>query len=138
MRGRLLSAAAAAAFSLCSVVASATTIVVDSSIDDGAHCTLRNAVATSSDNLPHGTCAVGGASNTIQFAANDFNNVPLTTITIGSPAINIINNSLVIQGNGPANTIIDAANNDRVFDNCVSPATSCTGPAINITWQDLT
>ena len=128
MRLRVLSAVAAAAFSLCAWAASATTITVDSALDDGVGCTLRNAVATSTDNLPHGTCAVGGTSNTIQFAPA-LNGTP---IVIGSPALNIDVNSLTILGNGPANTIVDAGGNDRIFDNFGS------GAVMSITWQNMT
>ena len=139
MMRRFLRAAAAAALALCACAASAATITVDSSVDDDLHCTLRNAVATATDNTLHGTCAVGTASNTIVFSPVDFNATPFTTVTVGSPAINIdnalnfANASLVIQGNGPAGTIIDAANHDRVFDNFDSGVVN----PISITWQDL-
>jgi hypothetical protein len=124
---RVMRAAAAAAFVLCAGLAQAASIAVDSLADtDGpGACTLRSAVATATDNTPHGTCATGGANNTISFNVNG-------TITVGSPPLNIDNNTLAIQGNGPANTIIDAGNNDRVFDNFGSNAT------MGITWQGMT
>jgi predicted outer membrane repeat protein len=134
MMNRFLRAAAAAALALCACAASATVITVDSALDNGAGCTLRNAVATATDNTLHGTCAVGAVglapgTNTIQFNAA-LNGTPIVLGNTGP--MNIDNNSLTIQGNGSGNTIVDAANIDRIFDNFGS------GAAISITWQDMT
>jgi predicted outer membrane repeat protein len=119
--GRLAAAAAFAA-----TAAGAATITVTSTADNGAGCTLRNAVMSSNDGTSHGGCTPGGASNTISLGGG--------TYFVNSPPINIYQHSVVFQGAGAGSTLIDAQLQDHVFDN-FDPGTPV---ALTIAWQDLT
>ena len=124
LRGALRALALGA--SLAAAAASAATITVDSTADNGAGCTLRNAVDSSNDGTSHGTCTAGGSSNTIV--------VPAGTYTVNSPPINIYQHSVTFQGAGASSTIINAGLADHVFDN-YDPGTPVV---LSITWQDMT
>jgi predicted outer membrane repeat protein len=124
---RGLAAFAAAFVLLGATAAGAAGIVVNSLLDDGINCTLRNAVNSASDGTSHGGCAAGGASNTITFSASG-----TIVLTAANGPLNIINNSLTITGNGIAQTIIDGNAGTNVFDNFGSAG------AMSITLQSLT
>jgi hypothetical protein len=113
--------------------AGAATIAVNSFLDNGVNCTLRKAIENANNGAAtHAACTAGTAgSNTIQLGTGTY----LFTSNAGNAGpLNLINNSITIQGNGPANTIIDGQNQDYIFDNFGTLAET----AITITFTGLT
>jgi CSLREA domain-containing protein len=104
--------------------------VVNSNADvianDGV-CTLREALFAAQQNAPTGGCRAGSGTDTISFFGN-------YTITLAGSELPAIQSPVIIQGNGAANTIIQAnvspnAATDRVFQ---------VGPLGNLTLDGLT
>jgi hypothetical protein len=111
--------------------ASAATIGVNSFLDNGVGCTLRKAVANAN---------AGGAANaecTAGSAGSNIVNLATGTYAVNLPVINLLNRTIVIQGTGPGNTIIDGQNVTRLFDN-FDEGGGPASTAINITIQGLT
>ena len=108
----------------------AASIVVTSNADTIANdgvCTLREALFAAQQNAPTGGCTAGSGTDTISFFGN-------YTITLAGSELPAIQSPVIIQGNGAANTIIQAnvspnAATDRVFQ---------VGPLGNLTLDGLT
>jgi CSLREA domain-containing protein len=108
----------------------AASIVVTSNADTIANdgvCTLREALFAAQQNAPTGGCRAGSGTDTISFFGN-------YTITLAGSELPAIQSPVIIQGNGAANTIIQAnvspnAATDRVFQ---------VGPLGNLTLDGLT
>lgn len=105
---RLLAAALGFILTLAASDALAATIVVDSTADDnGAGCTLREAVASAQiDNAAGNGCADGDGSDVIVMPAGTY------TLTQGFIAMDT---PMTIAGAGMGLTIMDGNNNDRHF-----------------------
>ncbi len=101
--GRLLTRSALASALLLALPASAAVITVDSATDDGAGCTLREAIASANTDSAVGGCEAGDdAGDEIQFA--------VSAVTLTQPAIDIFEGVTVT---GPVT--ITAAPSRRIF-----------------------
>ncbi len=86
------------------------TITVDSLADEQAtdgNCTLREAIQAAATNLAVDGCAAGDQNDMITFALNGVIPLALGEFTINAP--------LTIQGNGRAETVIDAGGASALF-----------------------
>jgi uncharacterized repeat protein (TIGR01451 family) len=106
--------------------AQAATITVTSFLDNAVNCTLRKAILNANAGgvvaLGSGTACTAGTpgSNTIVLGTGTylFDLAPANGLPSGSFAqFDLVNNNITIQGNGPANTIIDGQEKDFIFDN---------------------
>lgn len=105
--------------------AQAATITVNTTTDEyntGVSCSLREAIQAANNDAAFGGCPAGSGADTITFGVNG---TFLITLSPG-PDENAnaagdfdLLSSMTIQGNGAANTIVDAGSTDRVFD--ISP-----------------
>ena len=112
--------------------AQAAGIVVDSAADVvavDAVCTLREAIANANADADTtgGDCGPGSGADTITFAAG-------YTVTLAGSQLAVVSSEITITGNGPANTIIQAAptpssTTHRVFE---------VGGAGNLTLAQMT
>ena len=91
----------------------------------GTGCSLREAITAANTNAAFGGCPAGSGADTISLPAGTFQ----ITINPG-PDENAnaagdfdLTSALTINGAGAANTIINAANGDRIFD--IAPLTPC-------------
>ena len=98
------------------------TIVVNSMADsvvlDG-FCTLREAIAAANSDTGTADCTAGSGTDTITFSVNG-------TLTLGSALPNVTS-PLTIQGNGAANTIIQANANPNSANYRIIRVTTATG-----------
>jgi CSLREA domain-containing protein len=79
-------------------------ITVNTTVDEnnsGANCSLREAITAANTDAAYGGCTAGSGADTITFAAN-------YTITLGSQ-LPAVTDTMIITGNGAANTIIQAS-----------------------------
>jgi hypothetical protein len=98
-------------------------MTVNSLLDDGVGCTLRNAIENANGKYPPNPgCPVGGFGNTITFSVNG-------AIKPAGPIA--ITGSVTVQGNGRENTSIDGSMATRLFE--LTPSTPAT-----VKWKDLT
>ena len=72
----------------------------DSDTADG-DCSLREAIVAANTDTAYNGCNAGAGADTITFAGN-------YTITLGGSQLPVITSTVTINGNGPANTIIQA------------------------------
>ena len=102
--------------------AQAATITVNTTADEfntGPGCSLREAIRAANTDVAFGGCPAGSGADTITFGVNG---TFLITINPG-PDENAdaagdfdLLSDITVQGNGAANTIVDAGSADRVFD----------------------
>ena len=97
----------------------AATITVNSFLDNGVNCTLRKAIlnANAGGVVASGSgtpCAAGSAGgNTIVLGTGTYLFELFNGTAPGTAnQFDLVNNNITIQGNGPANTIIDGQNKD--------------------------
>ncbi len=106
------------------------TIIVNSTADtvviDG-FCTLREAIVAANSDTGTADCTAGSGPDTITFSVNG-------TVTLGSELPNVTS-PLTIQGNGTANTIIEANANPNTVNYRIIRATTATG---NLTLSGVT
>ena len=121
---------ATAAFPPSAHAAPTATIIVNSTADtvviDG-FCTLREAIAAANSDTGTADCTAGSGPDTITFSVNG-------TVTLGSQLPNVTS-PLTIQGNGTANTIIQANANPNTASYRIIRATTATG---NLTLSGVT
>ena len=118
----LISTALAAGILGLPRTAQAATITVTTTTDEfntGPGCSLREAIRAANNDVAFGGCPAGSGADTITF---NVNGIFLITITPG-PDENAdaagdfdLLSDITIQGNGAANTLVDAGSADRVFD----------------------
>lgn len=80
-------------------------ILVDSAADVvavDAVCTLREAIANADADTSGGDCVAGSGPDTITFVSD-------YTITLAGSQLAAVSSEITITGNGPANTILQAA-----------------------------
>lgn len=90
--------------------AHAASIVVNTAADENlnnAYCSLREAIIAANTDAAYRGCAAGSGTDTITFGGN-------YTITAGTSELPTISTAMIISGNGPANTIIQAQACDPV------------------------
>jgi RTX calcium-binding nonapeptide repeat (4 copies) len=93
-------------------VAQATTITVDSTADNLAGCTLRNAITAANLNAPEGTCPAGQPGTTVDTI--NFSVPSGSTITLGS-ALPAIDGAVNITGPGKSQLTVSGADAYQPF-----------------------
>ena len=101
--------------------AGAATITVNSTADAFAadsSCTLREAITAANTDAATGGCSAGSGADTITFSVNGtFTRTLAGTGDDDNASGDFdLNTPITIQGNGRANTIVDANSKDRAFD----------------------
>jgi predicted outer membrane repeat protein len=98
------------AVSLWAGVAQAATINVDSSLDNNAGCTLRNAVTAANDDLATGGCPAGSGDDVIDLSANSGSTITLAQGE-GLGEISTVSNISIVG----AGVTIDGDDSSRIF-----------------------
>ena len=96
-------------------------IIVNTAVDEDTNngsCSLREAITAANNNAAYNGCAAGSGTDTITFAGDH-----TITLTLGSQ-LPAVTSAVIINGNGPARTIIQASTCNPVTlpDGC-TPAT---------------